>query len=118
VNEKSRRQRRVEDLLKEEISRIVQNEINDPRVGFVTVTSIDISPDLRNAKVYVQIYGDEKNRRDSLIGLQRAAPRIRSDIAARVILRFVPEISFMYDESLDNYEHINKLLKDISHGNP
>jgi ribosome-binding factor A len=117
VSQASRRQRRVADLLRIEISQIIQNHIRDPRVGFITVTEVDLSPDLRNAKVFVQIMGDEKDRKDSLIGLQRAASYIRSDVASRVLLRYMPQLRFIYDERLDKAERINQLLKEANNEN-
>jgi len=114
VREPSRRQQRLADLLKQEISRILQSEIRDPRIGFVTVTNLEISSDLQMATVYVQVLGSEKERKDTLIGLGRAASYIRNDLASRVDLRRVPNLRFLYDEGMDHYERIQKLLGDIS----
>lgn len=111
----SRRQRRLGDVLKQEISDILQAKIRDPRVGFVTVTAVDVSPDLQNAKVFVQILGDEAKRKSGLIGLSHAASFIRSDLAGRLTLRQIPELHFLYDESLDNYERIDRILKELPH---
>lgn len=110
----SRRQKRAADLVKKEISQIIQSEIRDPRVGFVTVTTVDVSPDLHNAKVFCHVHGSEKQRRDSLIGLKHAASHIRSELAARTSLRYVPSLHFHYDEGLDRYERIDSLLKGLS----
>lgn len=112
----SRRQQRVADLLKKEISAAVQNNIRDPRIGFITVTSVDISPDLHNARVYVQVMGDEKARKSTMIGLGRAASSIRSMIAPKIHLRYLPNLDFRYDDSLDAYEHIDEILKEAEHG--
>lgn len=110
----SRRQMRVAETLKMEISQILQSEIRDPRIGFVTVTNAEISPDLQLATVYVQVLGGEKERKDTLIGLKQAAPHIRNVLASRIELRRVPNLRFVYDEGQDNYERIEKLLKGIS----
>ncbi len=107
------RQRRICDLLKKEISSIIQNDVRDSRVGFVTVSSVDISPDLKNAKVFVNMLGTEKNKKDGLIGLKRAVSYIRTDLASRVSLRYVPRITFAYDEGLDRYERIDDILKSL-----
>jgi ribosome-binding factor A len=114
VRKESRRQQRVGELIKEEISKTIQSDLRDPRIGFVTVSSVTISPDFASAKVYVQILGNEKQKHDTLIGLQHAAPYIKSDIAAKINLRKTPDFHFYYDDTVDHYDRINTLLKEIS----
>ena len=118
MNEPSRRQKRVADMLVKEISMFIQSEIRDPRIGFVTVSHVSISPDLRQARVYVNVLGDEKARKDSLIGLSHAAPHIRTHIAKTVYMRRAPDLEFVYDDGLDKLSHIDKLLKEISNNDP
>ena len=116
MNKTSVRQNRVADLLKKEISDIIQTQVRDPRIGFITITSVDVSPDLRNAKIYIHVYGTEKDRKDSMIGLKRASSFIKSDLASRISLRRVPDIYFIYDKGLDQYERIDKILKEFGNG--
>ena len=85
---------RVQRQLKKEISRILQEELKDPRIGFVTVTRIELTGDLRHAKVYFSILGDEENQKSGEEGIQRAAGYIRKLIGQRIPLRYVPELSF------------------------
>ncbi len=108
-----KRSRRVSELLREEISRIVTQQLRDPLIGIVTVTSVKLTEDLKLARVYVSILGDEKNRQDGLRGLERATKFIRSAMGRRTNLRYVPELEFYYDETIDYAQNIELLLKKI-----
>ncbi len=108
-----KRSDRVSDQMKQEIADILLRRIKDPRIGFVTVTDVEVSHDLRNAKVFVSIYGDEKNKQDSLKGLESAVPFIRSELAGRMRLRLVPELLFRFDPTLERGAHIMELLHSI-----
>ena len=88
-------------------------EIKDPRIGFVTVTDVEVTGDLREAKIYVSIMGGEEQIQSSLEGLHSALGFIRREIGRRIRLRFTPEISFALDNSLDYGEHIQKILLKI-----
>lgn len=94
-----------------EIADILMRKIKDPRIGFVTVTGVDVSDDLRNAKVFVSIYGG--SREDTLKGLESAAPFIRSELGRRMRLRLVPEILFRFDETVERGAHLMDILRDI-----
>jgi len=96
----SRRSERVADLLQREISRVIGEDLKDPEVGFVTVTGVRVSDDLKHAKVLVSVLGDEKSSEKSLAALGRARGYIRFLIGQRVRLRFTPEISFRTDKAL------------------
>jgi len=109
-----KRSRRVSQLLREEISRIITQQLKDPLVGIVTVTGVNITDDLKLARVYVTILGDEKNRQDGLRGLERATKFIRGKIARRTNLKYIPELEFYYDETIDYAQNIELLLKKIN----
>lgn len=94
--------------MKQEIADILMRKIKDPRVGFVTVTEVEVSHDLRNAKVFVSVLGGDKKQ--SLKGLESAAAFIRSELGRRMRMRFVPEILFRFDESVERGAHIMEIL--------
>ena len=97
--------------MKQEIADILMRKIKDPRIGFVTVTDVDVSDDLKNAKVFVSIYGDDKV--ETLKGLKSAAPFIRVELGRRLRLRVVPEILFRFDSTVEHGAHIMELLREI-----
>src|SRR3954464_3743864 len=88
---------KVGDQIQREISDLVQRELRDPRVGMVTITSVDVSPDLSHAKVFFTIFEKDKLQ-DTLKGLQRAAGYLRTQLARRIKLYTTPELRFVYDE--------------------
>jgi ribosome-binding factor A len=92
---------RVQVEMKKEISRILQEDLKDPRVGFVTVTRIDLTGDLRHAKVYFSIFGDEAKQKTGEEGIKSAAGFIRKLIGERLKLKYVPELSFRVDKSIE-----------------
>ncbi len=104
---------KLQELIKQEMSKMLLKEIKDPRIGFVTVTGVEMTGDLREAKIYVSIMGNEEQIQSSLEGLQSALGFVRREIGKRIRLRFTPEISFALDKSLDYGEHIQKLLLKI-----
>jgi ribosome-binding factor A len=106
----TRRTERVAEELREEVALILARDIKDPRVGFVTVTRATITPDLRTARVFVGVLGDEGQRRKTLSGLAQAAGFIRRTVAQRLRLRVVPDLSFAYDEGLDAADRVAHLL--------
>ncbi len=106
-----KRAERVSDQMKQEIADILMRKIKDPRIGFVTVTDVEVADDLRNAKVFVSVYGAEKAT--TLKGLESASPYIRSELGKRMRMKFIPELLFRYDESVERGAHINELLHEI-----
>ena len=104
---------KLQELIKQEMSKMLLREIKDPRIGFVTVTAVEMTGDLREAKIFVSIMGDDEKVQESLKGLQSALGFIRREIGKRIKIRFTPEISFALDTSLDYSEHIQKILLDI-----
>jgi len=107
------RQEKVQAQLVEEISEIIQRELRDPRLGFVTLTGAEVSRDLRHAKIFVSVMGDEKARRDSLKALNSAVGLLRGEFARRARLRVAPELEFRFDEGIDRGARIFELLHSV-----
>ena len=107
-----RRADRLGDLIQREISDILQRRIKDPRIGFCTILRVDVSRDLRHAKVFVSIMGTEDQQKDTLAGLKSATGFIRREIGSRIMLRHTPEIVFRIDRSVDHSLRIAQLLKE------
>lgn len=110
----SRRQRQVAELLHEEISQLIQHGTRDPRLGFVTVTGVDVSADLRNAVVYVTVLGDDVDAKSTLEGLASAAGYFRYQMKQTLSLRHIPEFRFKIDTSLEHGSRIEALLNIIN----
>ena len=104
---------KLQELIKQEVSKMLLYDIKDPRIGFVTVTEVEMTGDLREAKIFVSIKGNDEQIKDTMEGLQSALGFVRREIGKRIRLRFTPEISFAPDKSLDYSEHIQKILLDI-----
>lgn len=107
----TQRQESVGRQLQEEIARILRNDIDDPLIGFVTITGVDMSPDLRHARVYFSVLGDDEQKRESGKGIRRAAKFIRGLIAERMELRYTPTLRFELDETAEKAQRIEKLLR-------
>ena len=101
---------KVQELMKQEVSEIVLRELKDPRIGFVTVTEVKCTADLREAKIYVSVMGSDDQVKNTLAGLKSSMGFIRREIGRRIRLRFTPEISLAFDKSLDYSAHIQELL--------
>lgn len=108
------RTNRVAEQMKKELGDILSRKIKDPRVGFVTVTDISLTNDLQQAKVYVSVFGTEKEKEDSLLGLAKASGFVRSEIGKRIRLRKVPEIIFEFDEAHEYGNHIDSILRELN----
>lgn len=104
---------RVGEQIKKELSQIIQQEIKDPRIGFVTVTAVEMSGDLQSAKVFVSVLGKNDDKSKSLEGLEKAKGYMRSELGRRIQLRHIPELTFVIDQTLEHSEHINKLLHEV-----
>jgi ribosome-binding factor A len=109
---------RVNQLIKEEISYLLQRELKDPRLGFVTATEVDVAKDLRSGKVYVSVLGGEAEWSASLAALQSARGFIRKWLAPRLRLRAVPDLSFHPDRSMAHAAHIQSLLERLREAPP
>lgn len=106
---------RISGEFKKEISDIIKNEIKDPRIAeFTSVMSVDVTRDLRYAKVYISVLGDEKKKNDTLTGLRNAAGFARKEIGKRIRLRYTPEIIFELDESIEKGIYISKLIEEAN----
>jgi ribosome-binding factor A len=112
-----KRSERVSDQMKREIADILMRKIKDPRIGFVTVTDVEVADDLRNAKVFVSVYGGDEEKKSSLQGLKSAAPFIRSELGKRMRMRFIPELLFRFDATVERGAHIMELLRSIEEQN-
>jgi ribosome-binding factor A len=109
----SQRMQRVGDLLRREISDIMRRRMKDPRLGFLTVTLVEVSPDLRYAKVYVSSPGPREELIDRVRILSGASGFIRSELFKRVTLKFIPELSFREDRSIEHSVRISKVLREL-----
>ena len=108
------RMRRVNEAVKEVLSTHIAGDLRDPRVGFVTVTSVETSPDLRSARVYVSVLGDEDDRAQTLEGLTASHGFLQSQVASELRMKHTPVLEFVYDESIDTGMRISGLLEDES----
>jgi len=108
-----RRIARVEELMREELSVIIQHELKDPRIGFVTVTRVKVSADLGHARVYVSVMGDPQAKESTMSGISSAAGYIQRLLGTRVKLKFLPHLEFVLDDSVDRGFHIEEILKKI-----
>ena len=110
------RPERVGDQIRAEVSTIIARELHDPGIGFVTITKVQVSPDLQHARVYYTSLGDEAARRNTGKALERAASFMRRQIGQRLRLRRTPELDFTYDESIAQQDRIEQLLRDLAAG--
>jgi ribosome-binding factor A len=109
----SRRIERLNEQIRREIADILQFDVKDPRIGFVTVTEARVAPDLSFARLYVRPMGDEKEQEAAFQGLRAAAPYIRRELGKRLKVRQIPELRFEADLALEHAMHIERLLSDI-----
>jgi ribosome-binding factor A len=106
------RPQRLGDLIQREVSELIRLELRDPRVGMLTITSVDVSPDLSHAKVFFTLL--EKDRlEDTLHGLKRSAGFLRSQLAKRIQMYTTPELRFQYDESVERGDHLSRLIDSV-----
>jgi ribosome-binding factor A len=108
----SGRMRRVDEAVRAVLSDAIASDLKDPRVGFVTVTGVKTSPDLRHARVYVSVLGDADVREASLAGLRSAHGFLQHRVASELTLKHTPALSFEYDDSVDRGMRITELLGD------
>jgi ribosome-binding factor A len=109
----SRRPQRLGLQIQQEISLMISRNIKDPRIGLVTITGVDMSPDLRHARVYVSVMGTEQQKEEGLQALNHAAGWIRHELGQRIRMRHLPEVVFRADTSLEYGEHIDSLLNKL-----
>ncbi len=107
------RTRKVGIAIQKEFSEILQREVKDPRIGFVTVTRVKVTPDLRIANIYISIYGSAEERERTLQGLESAKGYIRSLFAKRLHIKFIPEIKFFHDKSIEEGIRISEVVSKL-----
>jgi ribosome-binding factor A len=108
-----RRTERLAEEIREEVAAMIGRELKDPRIGFVTVTRVELAADLRNAKVLVSVLGGAGDRDKTLEGLRRAAGFVRREIGRRIRMRHAPEISFQFDSGIDATDRVARLLDEV-----
>jgi ribosome-binding factor A len=106
------RPQKLGDLIQRELSELVQRELRDPRVGMITITSVDVSPDFSHAKVFFTVLQKDQLQ-DALAGLKRAAGFLRSQLAKRIKLYTTPELRFEYDESVERGDRLSRLIDSV-----
>ena len=107
------RPERVADQLRSELAQMLTREVHDPGVGFVTLTRVQVSPDLQQARVMYTALGDDKSRANTARALQRAVPFLRRQLGARLRLKRAPELKFVYDESVAGQDRIEQILHEL-----
>jgi ribosome-binding factor A len=112
------RMRRVNEALREVLSARLAAGLKDPRIGFVTVTAVDTSPDLRHARVYVSVLGDEQQRADTLAGLESSRGYLQANIAGELRLKHTPALQFAHDQALERGMRISQLLDEADRETP
>ena len=105
------RMRRINEVLREVVGAAISSELSDPRIGFVTVTAVETSPDLRTAKVFVSVLGTDEEREETLQGLRSSHGVIQSRIAAETRMKRTPTLTFHYDETIERGARISELLE-------
>jgi ribosome-binding factor A len=108
------RAERLAEVIKSEASDIIQRDLKDPRIGFVSITDVVVSHDLRHAKIFVSVLGDDDAKHRTMAGLERARGHVRSELGARLKIRFVPEILFRLDESIERGTRIVSLMREVA----
>lgn len=106
----------VNELLREELSELLLREVKDPRVdhGLVSITEVQVSPDLRRATVYISHLGDPADRDEVIEGLQNAAPFLHRELVHRLKMKIVPELVFRYDPSIERGARLASLIRQVS----
>jgi ribosome-binding factor A len=106
---------RVNSLIRQEISELLQRQVKDPRLGtFVAVTDVSTSPDLRHAKIFVNRIGSEEEKQETLSVLAAASGFFRNELAKRLRLRHIPELSFQWDDSIERGDYLVQLIDEVS----
>lgn len=108
-----RRQDQVAEVITRELSDLMSSRMKDPRIGFASITDVEVSADLRYAKVFVSVMGTPQEQRDTMDGLKHATGYLRHELAQRLDIRHVPEISFKHDESIARGAHMLELINHL-----
>jgi ribosome-binding factor A len=107
---------RVGEQIKKELSVILQSELKDPRIGFITVTGVEVTNDLSQAKVYLSVLGNDEQKEETLKALAKANGFLRSELGRRVRLRHTPELVFKFDTSIEYGSRIEEMLRSLNSG--
>ncbi len=113
MKERSQRCHRIGDQLRGEISAMLQRDIKDPRIGFVTIMDVEVSPDLSHATVYFTVFGSEPEKAETLAGLQSTASFMRREMGRRLHLKRIPQLHFRYDKTTDKGAHMEEIFGQI-----
>jgi len=106
---------RVNNLIRREVSELLQHQVKDPRLGsFITITEVTTSPDMRNARIFVSHLGSEEEKQQTLSRLAVASGFFRNELAKRLELRRVPELTFQWDDSIERGDHLLKLIDEVT----
>jgi ribosome-binding factor A len=109
----SQRPTRIGEQIREDLSELIAREVHDPGIGFLTITRVQVTPDLQQARVYYTTMGDAKARRESDRALQRASPFLRRQLGRRLRLRRIPALQFFFDESVEKQDRIERILQEL-----
>ena len=109
---------RVGDQIRAELAELLAREVHDPGIGFLTITRVKVSPDLQQARVFYTTLGDDKARKDSARALQRATPFLKRHVGRRLQLKRVPELTCMFDESIEKTDRIERILQGLNSESP
>ena len=112
----TRRTRQVGELLKEELTDIIRKEMDDPRLGFWSITRVDVTPDLRSARAYISVLGSDEERAETVAAMRSAARFIRRHLKPRLHMRQIPELEFRDDRSIEHAAAISQTLHDLKIG--
>jgi ribosome-binding factor A len=112
----SQRTDRIDELLRQEIGQALERELADPRIGFVTITDVETSPDLSRARVWVSVIGDEGRRKEALAALRHAMPYIRHQLGSKIRLRRIPEFDVRLDETAERGTRVLHLIQELESG--
>ena len=104
---------RVGDQIQAELASLLTRDVHDPGIGFLTITSVKVSPDLQQARVYYTTIGDDKAKRESARALDRATPFLRRQVGQRIRLKRVPELTFFYDQSIEQGDRVERILQQL-----
>jgi ribosome-binding factor A len=108
-----KRSQRIQELLLEEISKLLLDGLKDPRIGFATLTRVEVSDNLKHAKIFVSVMGSEKEKSDTLNALKSAKGFIRNTLGKNLYLKYLPDLEFKKDENAEHVEKITRILNEL-----
>jgi ribosome-binding factor A len=108
-----KRSQRIQELIHEEISKLIQRGLKDPRIGFTTITKVELTDNLKLAKVFVSIMGSEQEKIDTLEGLNSAKGFVRNTMSKNLYLKYIPELEFRRDDNADHVEKISRIINEL-----